>query len=201
VTVFHVGQGVLAVVAVGLIAARLRALFFEAPLPVRELLRVLEGQVRAGDVASARRLAQAALPAWVGRAAEAVLGAHDAGADPLRAVDPLLLDLRYEAGRGLWAIRTMATMASALGLLGALVALMGLLHGDHGLAGLVEGLPERLAFERALLSMLMGLSTAGVCLYAWRILRRRARRLLRDAGQVADAMLDAVGVKGPAPRS
>lgn len=196
-TAFHAAQVALAAVAAALIVARLRALFFVAPLPVRPLRRMLESRVRRGDLTRALALAEHARPAWIAEAAAAVLRARVRGKDPLSAVEPMLLDLHYEAGRGLWAIRVLATIASAMGLLGALAALMNLLYGDHGLTGLVRGLPERLAFERALLSMLIGMSTAGVCLYAWRLLRRRARRLLDDVREVTDALVEAPGVVDP----
>lgn len=183
--------------AAALIVGRLRVLYFVAPLPARPLRRRLEAHLRRGDVQGALALAERARPAWVGMAAADILHALARGEDPLPVAETTLLDWHAEAGRGLWAIRVLATVASALGLLGALWALIGFLYGNHGVAGLMEGLPERLAFEQALLSMLIGMCTAGVCLYAWRLLGRRARRLVKDVSEVTDALLVPPGVEEP----
>ncbi|MFW6067490.1 MAG: hypothetical protein ACOC97_04070 [Myxococcota bacterium] len=187
----------LAVVAAGVLVGRLRVLMYRAPLPARPFRRVLVAQVGAGELDRARALAEAARPSWVGEMAAHLLDVHAEGGDPEAELDPFLLELRYEATRGLWSVRALAALASAGGLLGAVWVLLRLLQGDHGLEGLMAGLPERLAFERALLSLLLGAVTASVCLYARAVLARQARRLLREVREISDALLDALGVKDP----
>ncbi|MFW5877227.1 MAG: MotA/TolQ/ExbB proton channel family protein [Myxococcota bacterium] len=194
-TLYHAGQLVLAVVAVAVIASRIRVLLYDAPLPLRPFRRLLTAAVRDGDMERARAMAAAAEPAWVGQAARTALEAHGEGHEAWLSAEPLLLELRFEAERGLWGLRALASLASALGFLGAIWELLKMLQGDHGLEGLMAGLAERMAFERALLSLLLGAVVAGVCLYARAILGRQAVRLLRDVRDLLDSLLEALGVK------
>lgn len=125
-----------------------------------------------------------------------MLSAHAEGQDPERAVEPALLEMRYEAGRGLWALRVMASVASASGVLGALWQLLRLLEGHVGLEGLEAGLAERMAFQRALLSLLIGAAVAAVSLYARSVLARQARRLLGEVLRLSEEL--ATALRGPA---
>jgi biopolymer transport protein ExbB/TolQ len=201
VTAFHAAQIALAACAAAVVAARIRDLFFVAPLPVDALLRGLKNRAAVGDMEGAAALAARGGPAWVARVAGRALAAHGAGceAEEEEGLEELLADLSYEATRGLWALRILARAASAAGLLGAVIAVLELRYGHGGLIRLVAGLPERIAMERALLSVLLGMATAGVCLYARGLLRRQALRLLADVRRVEDRV--ATLRKGDPPKA
>jgi biopolymer transport protein ExbB/TolQ len=190
VTAFHAAQIALAACAAAVIAARMRDLFFVAPLPVKALLQALKKRAAVGDREGAAALAARGEPAWVARVAGRALAAHGVGeeAEEEEGLEELLADLSHEATRGLGALRILARAASAAGLLGAVIAVLELRYGHGGLTRLVAGLPEHIAMERALLSVLLGMATAGVCLYARGLLRRQALRLLADVRRVEDGV-------------
>lgn len=191
-TAYYAAQVALGVVAAAIVAERIRALMYRASLPLRPFRRVLLALVRTGQAERARRLGEAARPAWVGEVASCMLSAHADGLDAERLVEPVLLEMRYEAGRGLWALRVMASVASASGVLGALWQLLRVLEGRVGLEGLEAGLAERMAFQRALLSLLIGAMVATVALYARSVLARQARRLLGDVGRLSEELAGAL---------
>ena len=171
----------LAVAVCVLVVGRARVLLYRAPLGTREFLAALRAALADGDRERADELAEAGRPAWVAEIARAALSADS---EP-GAVDELLAEQHYEAGKGLVALRGLASVSSALGFLGAIAQLIWLLGGDHGLLGLAAGRAESLAAGRALLAIALGVTVSGVAFVALGVLRRAARELIQDTRRVA----------------
>jgi hypothetical protein len=133
-------------------------------------------------VDDARALAEAGAPAWVPE----VVGLCLAG-EGLEALERVS-DLKYEATKRLYALRVFASLGTALGFLGALVELIWLMSGDHGLLALQAGLVERIAMERAILAMAIGVAISVFSLVALSVLKKAALSLIRDVTKALDLL-------------
>ena len=187
-------QGALAVVLAGFVAERLRALVVRGDLEARPYVAAVRRAWVSGEDAVARRLIEGGRPAWVAEVLAAAQDAKDAGTPVMASVDEVLVDLRFEALRGLRTIRGLSSLGSVSGLLGALIQVVWLLGGNHGLEGLMPGLPEKLAAERAMLSMVFGMAIALVAFGSLRVVADVGKRLLReasDAAKMVERRLDA----------
>lgn len=200
-TLYHGLQLLLLGAIVPLVVERIRTLFFEAPVDARPVLRVVRAALSEGNRDRVRAMVEAGRPAWVLRLVGAVLDGDEAGDDPQAVLDEELSELRYQATRRLDGLRVLGSVASASGMFGAVLELIWYFQGDHGLAGLKAGLPEELAFERALLSVVIGFTLAGACLLTLRPLRAQARRLRADLSRAERALEAALGLsdEGEAP--
>lgn len=170
-----------AVVALGVVGVRLRAVLFTAPLEARTFARALDRALDAGDLAQARALARAGDAAWLARIARAAL---DVWGDPravAAALDEALADLRGEADSGLLPLRMVASLASTLGMLAAILALNGVGVPHGGLIALQAGLAQSLAVAQAVASVALGGSTAILVLLARAVLRRHTKRLYDES--------------------
>ena len=186
-TWFHYVQIAFGLAVAGFIAWRMRVLFFEAALDAGPFLPALRRVLAEEGPEAARDLAAAARPAWVGRVAHAGLEARLAGGDVSIEVEEELGELRFEAGRGVGALRVLASVATATAVLGGVVELIGVLGGgQRGLEGLMAGLAEKLAFERALLAVALGVAIALVCYTARGAFRAQATALVRDMVRAAE---------------
>lgn len=164
-----------------LAARRAHALLFAAPVSEATLIREIVKALDRGDRGRARAIAVRATPAILGRA---VLVCLDSPSERWESLE----EIRAEIDRGLFALRTLASISSLLGLMSALLELARFLAGDRGLEGLVAGLAERRALERAFFSMAIGLGTALFGGYAYRLLRREAQARTAELDRVEGAL-------------
>ncbi len=178
----HILQLLLAVAAIGVVAERCRALLFRAPVDTKPFLKAIDRAVEDGDVDDARALAKAGAPAWVPEVVSLCLAGE--GMEALERAS----DLRYEATKRLYALRVFASLGTALGFLGALVELIWLMSGDHGLLALQAGLVERIAMERAILAMAIGVAISVFSLVSLSILKKAAMGLVRDVSRALDLL-------------
>jgi hypothetical protein len=176
-------QGLLGISVLALVVHRARVLLFEAPIDTKPFLGALVSAVETGDRAKAQRLLAGAQPSWVAQMAECVLGER---ADLEE--EELISDFRFEAFKGLRALRTLASMGTATGFLGAIVQIIWLYHGDLGLLALQAGLPEKIALERALAAMAAGVAIAIVAFSSLAVLKRAAMQLVKDAERAQTAL-------------
>jgi hypothetical protein len=153
-----------------------------APVDTKPFLAAVRRALEDGDVEDVRSLAEAGRPAWVPDLIAVTLAG-----DPADAMERAS-DLRFDATRRLYALRVFASLGTALGFLGALVELIWLLSGDHGLLALQAGLVERIAMERAILAMVLGVAISVFCLVSLAILKKAALALARDLGSAADLL-------------
>ncbi|MBK8169303.1 MAG: MotA/TolQ/ExbB proton channel family protein [Sandaracinaceae bacterium] len=186
-TLYQSGQMVLAAVACGFIAQRVRVLWFRAPLDAKPIVAKMEEliQRRAFDElrAFAAKLGDAS---WIGivirRAAQ-----HAPKLDDVEnAVDETLMDLKQEALKGLLTLRVLTSLATTAGLLGAVLELTRGATKDTSLASLEAGLFARLAFSNAMSSMALGIATAIVCGVSLRMFRRDAVKVFNEARAAGD---------------
>jgi hypothetical protein len=194
VTWFSALQAALAVAALFVIARRLHALLFEAPLDARVFVTALEPALRAKQLELAETLARACLPAWPARHALSGLAELRAGRDPQPALEESRAELDRRLGHGRDAISVLGRMASPLAFIGVIVETGNALGGGEGLSGLQRGLPEMIALQRSLLAFALGVATAIVCFTAAGIAQRAARSIRRDLERVAQAIM-----RGDAP--
>jgi len=178
----HVIQLLLAVAAVALVVDRFRALLFRAPLDTKPFLAAVGHALEDGDVDDARSLAAAGRPAWVAEVVE--IGLEATG----REVMERAAEVRFEATQRLYALRVFASLGTALGFLGAMVELIWLMSGDHGLLALQAGLVERIAMERGILAMVLGVAISVFCLVALSILKKAAIALVQDVARASDLL-------------
>lgn len=183
-TWFNALQFALAATAAVLIARRMRVLLFAAPLDMAAFVSALESALDAGQPALGRRIAEACLPAWPARLAEAAL-TESGGGRTRNALDELQLDLETAAWRGLGSIVACGRMASPLAFIGVILEIGGSFGGGSGLAGLQRGLVVSLALERALFTFAVGAATFAVCFAGATIVQRRARALREQIRRVA----------------
>jgi hypothetical protein len=193
---FNALQLALGAAALVLIARRLQALLFEAPLDVAAFAEALRTALDAGQPELAGRIAAACSPAWPAQLAQAAL-AEQAGAGNVAAVvDEALLDLEDAAFRGLTPIVALGRMASPLAFIGVLLELARAFGGgDGGLERLQRGLVESVALQRALLTFTIGFASFAVCFAAVTVLRRRARAT-RDALRRVAAIFTGTPARG-----
>lgn len=192
-TAYHALQLLLAAYVAALISERTRTLFYRAPLEARPYARAALRAVRSGDWDAASSLARTGQPAWIAEVLTAAVEARGRGEPVTLALDEVLVELKYQAERSLGSLRVLASLASVLGMLGAVIEALRFLSGDVGLLGLMAGLSERAAFQRALLAFVIGASTAAVALASRRTLGRQAIRLYREARDMGAAIEEAVG--------
>lgn len=184
-TWFNALQLLLATASAALIALRMRALLFEAPLDASAFTGALATALDAGQVGLARALADACAPAWPARLAASGLARLERGEAPDAALEETQLELEHAAFRGLAPIVTLGRMASPLAFIGIIVEIGRAFGGGTGLAGLQRGLVASTALERALFTFALGLGTFLVCFAAIAMLTRRARALREDLRRVA----------------
>ena len=77
--------------------------------------------------------------------------------------------------------------------------LVWMIEGDHGLLGLQAGLPEKIAMERALLTVTIGAAVALFAQASRNSLRSVAEKSLREARRAARAVEAAQEVRQPGP--
>lgn len=186
-TWFNALQLALAAVAAVLIARRMRALLFEAPLDGRAFAAALDTALGSGQVGLARRIADACLPAWPARLAAAALATEGRG--PAQgALEETQLELEHAAFRGLGAIVALGRMASPLAFIGVILEIGRAFGGSSGLEGLQRGLVESSSLQRALFTFALGFATFAVCFAAVAILQRRARAVRDQLRRVANSI-------------
>lgn len=100
-------------------------------------------------------------------------------------VERALLDVQAELARVGGSVRTAARLALLSGFAGALLEVMWLFQGDFGLAGLEAGLPERLAVQRGVYSIVLGVGAVLVLGRAHRAIVLTKRELLVAAERFA----------------
>lgn len=184
-TWFNALQLALAAGAATLIARRMRALLFEAPLDGRAFVAALETALSSGQVALARRIAEACMPAWPARLATAALAKDERGGEAQGALEETQLELEHAAFRGLGAIVALGRMASPLAFIGVILEIGRAFGGDTGIEGLQRGLVESSSVQRALFTFALGFGTFAACFAAVAILRRRARLVREQLRRVA----------------
>jgi len=190
VTWFIALQIVLAAGAIALIARRVRALLFEAPVDAKPFLDALEAAIGAGQLTLARQIADACAPAWPALLASRGLAERERGGPTEAAIEEAQLDLEAQTWRGLGAIVALGRMASPLAFIGVILEIGRAFGGSSGLEGLQRGLLASRALERSLFTFALGVGTFAVCLAAATIFRRRARRLRADLQRVASLVAE-----------
>ncbi len=190
-TGFNIAQLVLAALALALVAERFWVVLFRAKLDTGAYMRGLKARLLEGDVQAALRLAEAGRPAWVAQFAHAMLKAKIAGENVDMASADAWAELREEAGKRLYAIHGLARMASPLALMGVILQLAEGFGEGERLTGLQAGLVESLALERALVTLVLGLATSGVCFVAAGILRKNVRQAMKDLERMSRALGEA----------
>ncbi len=173
-----------------LIGVRMRVLLFEALLDIHSFVAALRTAMAGGQLALARALAEACKPAWAARLAACGLAELEAARDPRPALEELQGELEQAASRGRDMLLALGRMASPIALIGVIVEMGNAAHGGGGLLGLQRGLVARIAMQRAVLTVALGLGTSAVCFVAAAILQRSAATLRRDLTQVR-ALFDA----------
>jgi biopolymer transport protein ExbB/TolQ len=201
VPVYFVLHGVIAVVAAAIVVERVRTLFYCAPLEARPYLRTLEAALEQGNHGRVEQLARLGRPAWLAELVWTALRAPDQGMPVEAALEERFTELRFEAEQRVRTLRVLGSLGSAVGLLGAVLELIGYLQGDLGLAGLMAGLAERIAFRRAVTSLVAGVAIAMVCLSAFGVVRPQARRLITDMGRTVRLLEEQLGSGAPPARS
>ena len=186
-TWFNALQGLLAAASVLLIARRMRALLFEGSVDFGAFSIALEEALAAGQLALARTIAEACMPAWPARLAAAGLADVERGRARL-ALEEELLQLEAAASSGLTAIVACGRMASPLAFIGVIIEIGGAFGGSSGLLGLQRGLPASIALERALFTFAAGAATFAVCFAGATILQRRARVMREQLRKIAAAV-------------
>ena len=184
-TWFNALQIVLAAGAGAIIVRRIRALLFQAPLDATPFLDALESAIAGGQLALARRIAEACAPAWPARLASRALTERDRADAEQAAIEETESDLAASASRGLGAIVALGRMASPLAFIGVILEIGRAFGGGSGLEGLQRGVVASRALERSLFTFTLGAATFAVCFVAATILQRRARRLRTDLRRVA----------------
>lgn len=144
--------------------------------------RAIDAARRAGASEELARLGEAGGSAWLARVVRAFGDPASAG------VDGVLLELRIEATAGLDQLRVLGRLSTTVGVLGALGALGWLRFADHGLAGLEAGLPEAMAMGWAVDAIGRGFTAGLFASGAATLLARRARSLLLEARELAEAL-------------
>jgi len=177
-------QATLAAAVAGRVAWLAYRLGFVAPLDLAPLRPIVMRAAEAGDHTTLERLARGGGEAWLARVVRAFVDPTSEG------VEGALLELRFEAASGVGSLRVLGRLATSVGLLGALAAVLWLRFGDHGLDGLAAGLPEAEARGRAVSALAWGFATATLASGAATVMAHRARRLLRDARSLADALTE-----------
>lgn len=176
----------LALTSVTLIALRVRAIFFHGAAHDRRYGEAVLASLDAGEIERVRSLGRAG--GWAAQITRAALDAQREGVDVGLALDEASADIRFEAGKGVRGIRVAASLGSASGLLGACWEFLWLTGGDHGLAGMVAGLPLKIATERALLAVCMGFGVTILCLGARTQLVREATLQLARIRKLAEGL-------------
>ncbi len=185
-TAIHVAQIVLGGAAAFVVAARVRALGFQAPLGDSRSSRSSDyvGAVRAahrqGDESRLRFLLRSGQAAWSSRVLSAICFGGAGNADEERALDDVVHELRYEARRGLWVLRGFARIGTLTALLGALWEVLTVSTKKQSILGLKAGFVETVAIENASLALAMGISITGFCWACAHILQRQATQLLDE---------------------
>jgi biopolymer transport protein ExbB/TolQ len=190
-TLFNIVQLVLALGALVMIAERLGAILFRVRIDTPRYLGALRDRLDAGEIHSARRLAEAGRPAWAAELVHAVLKAESEGESLEFAAAETLSLLDAEAGKRLYAIHGIARIASPFALMGVILQLAEGFAGRGSLSSLQAGLVESQALEHALVTLMIGLATTTVCFVAAAMLRRQVRAALREPER-ALATLEAV---------
>ncbi len=174
-------QLLIAAIVVVVAGRRAYEIFVRAPLDARLFIAEVRRALGREEPEAIVELARGAPDAWLARVAEE--GAHD-----VERAQELVGDLRIESMRGLLALRSLGTVASLLGLMGAILQAIQVLSGERGLEGLVAGLAERMAMQRATTSMAIGLATALFAFYARMQLREAGRNLIGEAERCVDVL-------------
>jgi biopolymer transport protein ExbB/TolQ len=201
VTAFHLVQIVLLVAVVGLVAERLRSLFFRGALEAAPIRRALVGLIRSGRLDSARDLVAAARPSRVIEATWALLDPALPDEDRITEMDDRLFELEARTERGLRALRVLGRVASAIGFVGAAIEIHWVFNGEHGLLRLRPGLVESIGMSHAFLSIALGIATSSFALASWGVLRKQARALVADGRRLLASVEDAVGREPLGPQA
>ncbi|MBX3272824.1 MAG: hypothetical protein KF729_21355 [Sandaracinaceae bacterium] len=90
------------------------------------------------------------------------------------------------------ALRVAATVASALGFIGAAIEIHWVFNADHGLLRLEAGRVESVGFQRATLSVALGIATSSLALGSFTILRKVALDRLAQCRRLVAAVEDAL---------
>jgi len=185
-------QAALLVAVLGLMGARGRAVLFRRSLDAEPYRRAVTAAFRAGDLAEARRLADAARGTWIGAIGAAALEARDEGEVAEGPLGEAMDDVRRDAFRGLVWLRAAVRIAPLLGLVGAAVSLG---TGQDG------GGADPAALGQGLSFMVVGVVTAFVAADGLRTIGLVALGQVRAAARLARVLdaLEPVGGTGSSP--
>jgi hypothetical protein len=171
-----VAQALLAAIVLALAARQLWSLLFVARLDLPLFKHALSTAVDRGQLPLGRALCEACLPAVAARHGLRGLDAVSRGDALAPVLDESLLDLEPTLDRGLGPLRALGRMATPLAFITIIVEL-GNAGSERGLAALQRGLPLRMALDRALDALALGLGTLLFAAAALSILGRAAREL------------------------
>ncbi|HJK98692.1 MAG TPA: hypothetical protein RMF84_15830, partial [Polyangiaceae bacterium LLY-WYZ-14_1] len=157
-----------------------RAVLFRHSLDAAAFRRAAVERVKAGELASAARLAEASRETWLGRVLGAALDARSVGEPPEGPLAEALTEIRHDAFRGFVWFRGAARLGPLLGL-GAAAATLAVGHGAP--AG-----PDPGIFGRGLTHMIVGVVTAFVAADAARTIGLVALDQVREATRLARAL-------------
>ena len=154
----------------------------------RRYLRLARVAIARRDLVALATLAERAGDAWVAALTFDALEAITEGTDVGARLDERMIEIRFDAGRGLRSLRVLASLASASGLMGAVGAYLWMLSGDHGLAGLQAGLPMRIATGWGITSVSVGFLAMLLMMSIRNRIAVLASGLRRDCRHLAEAL-------------
>jgi hypothetical protein len=161
---------------------------FEAALERKPFVAALRAALSARQVELARTLAASCMPAWPARVASRGIEVLGSRGDLPAALEEQRFELLHAAPAGIATLRSLARMAPPLAFIGIINELGRAQSGDYGLAALQRGLPERLALERGLTTLALGIGTTLLAASAARVLMRAVKELARGIEDVSAAL-------------
>ncbi len=172
-------------------------LLLVAPLNTAAFLAALRSRMATGERTAALALSHALLPAWVAELSCTALGADGSPDERRLVVEELAIDLQAAAHGLLSSIVALGRIAGPLAFAIAIVHMGLAFRHETGLLALQRGLPQTIAVERAVLSIVTGMATSLVCHVSVALLRKHVVTLQRDVRVAAEVLLGFDGVASP----
>ena len=186
-------QGVLLLVVVAIVVARVRTLAFVSNIDLPALRRAVRDLIEAEDWDRAHAVLQAAAPSWAARCALALVDPELEEGERVAELEERLMDAKAASTDWMQALRASATIASALGFIGAALQIHWVFNGDHGLAALQAGRIENEGLAKALLSIAIGISTSSLALGSWTLFRKAAHERVAECRRLVASIESVIG--------